>query len=138
MAKPSFMYVAWLKARRSLIEGLYPYLPKAEWERVNEWFRRNIFEFGGEHTISLDMLMLQNAANKEEITEQCIRHCIHSIADKIYDKGMYQVETMDDPWLSNERKYVQTNYPMRRIRVRLLLCGSPDFIGPSEHKEFES
>lgn len=128
MAKPSFMYTAWLKARRSLLEGLYPYLPKEVFEGVDKWFRKNIFEFGTEYTMPVEYW--EREKDKERLESHFIEHCLHKIAEEIFRKGMYQVEvTQDNP----PRKYGPPVMPMRRYRVRVILCGSPDWVGPAEN-----
>lgn len=132
MSKPSFIYAAWLQAKRDLYEKLD--LSESKYKVLNEWFKRNVFEFGGEHTIALEMLNRENPDKKGEITSHCVQQTIHKIAEEIYRKGMFQVTVTDDATYGSGLKFLQTSFPLRRIRVRVLLCGSPEFVGNAEHK----
>lgn len=127
MAKPSFIYAAWIRAKAELIAGLEARsygLSSAQKFFLAEWFRSHMFEVGAEYCTTKEMLA--HIDKPEEYAEWERRRICENIAVQLFTAGLYS-EEIQEP--------TREGYGVRRRRLRVLVCGAPSLVGPERRSE---
>ena len=124
MSEPLYIYPAWLRAKRALMEIVAPLYGGAD--RINAWFKNHVFEFGQEIFIHKEE-MEHVAADMEKYMAYQDEKAIHSIAKEIFKKGLFTKETVADGRHGGGT----------RLRYMLIVCGAPPSVGPAERHEYE-
>ncbi len=121
MNKLGYIYPQWQRAKINLAEALNLSM---EQERVlNEWFRGHVFEIGQKYTEDRDVI--HRYSENLDYLEYRDRNIFSEIGQHIWKSNLFM------------RSEYSANNCTKETVTRILIFGSPDFVGPGTREKNE-
>jgi hypothetical protein len=112
MTHKAFIYPAWFKSKRDLIEAIRKSKPEEIQIIVESWFDRHVFEVGA--SWSFDRIIAEQS--NIDIEKEGKYRAVRIIVDRLLESGLYS-ETFN-----YDQSYITTK------KYSILVFGSPQFI----------